>query len=69
MPYMLKTMGRKKFLYIYFHFKMTEENIKNRRESDKLINFWKNIKVGYDVFINSKREIIYKIDENGNYEY
>nr|WP_232474482.1 hypothetical protein [Brachyspira pilosicoli] len=48
---------------------MTEENIKNRRESDKLINFWKNIKVGYDVFINSKREIIYKIDENGNYEY
>lgn len=52
-----------------FPFKMTEENIKNRRESDKLINFWKNIKVGYDVFINTKKEIIYKIDENGNYKY
>lgn len=58
-------------VYIFL-FKMTEENIKNRRESDKLINFWKNIKVGYDVFdvfIENEKEIIYKIDENGNYEY
>lgn len=64
-----KNNGQTKIPVYIFPFKMTEENIKNRRESDKLINFWKNIKVGYDIFINSKREIIYKIDENGNYEY
>ncbi|MEI0611783.1 L,D-transpeptidase family protein [Brachyspira pilosicoli] len=64
-----KNNGQTKIPVYIFPFKMTEENIKNRRESDKLINFWKNIKVGYDVFINSKKEIIYKIDENGNYKY
>ena len=64
-----KNNGQSKIPVYIFPFKMTEENIKDRRESNKLINFWKNIKVGYDVFMKSKKEIIYKIDENGNYQY
>ena len=64
-----KNNGQSKIPVYIFPFKMTEKNIENRKESEELISFWKNIKVGYDAFINSKKEIIYKIDENGNYKY
>lgn len=35
--------------------------------SEELINFWKDLKTGYDLFQRNKEELKIKVDKVGNY--
>ncbi|ADG70476.1 L,D-transpeptidase family protein [Brachyspira murdochii] len=64
-----KDNGQNKIPVYIFPFKMTDDNFNYYKEiyESSLIDFWKNIKEGYDIFQNTKKEINIKIDNNGNY--
>lgn len=64
-----KDNGQSKIPVYIFPFKMTNDNFNYYKEiyESSLIDFWKNIKEGYDIFQNTKKEINIKIDNNGNY--
>ena len=64
-----KDNGQKKIPVYIFPFKMTDKNFNNYREryNKDLIDFWSNIKKGYDLFQNNKKELNIKIDAKGNY--
>jgi murein L,D-transpeptidase YafK len=38
-------------------------------DDEKLISFWKNLKEGYDKFLENKTEITVKVDAKGKYLY
>ena len=56
-----------------FPFKMTNQNFKTYltrfKNNRELIDFWSNIKTGYDKFFLDNNELIYTIDSKGNYKY
>ena len=64
-----KDNGQSKIPVYIFPFKMTDDNFNYYKKiyESSLIDFWKNIKEGYDIFQNTKKEITIKIDNNGNY--
>ena len=66
-----KNNGQRKIPVYIFPFKMTDRNIikyKNDYSSKpELIEFWNNLKSGYDKFINNKKELKIYIDKTGNY--
>lgn len=64
-----KDNGQSKIPVYIFPFKMTDNNFNYYKKiyESSLIDFWKNIKEGYDIFQNTKKEITIKIDNNGNY--
>jgi len=64
--------NRQKRIPVYvFPFKMTEQNFtayKTKYKDNKaLLDFWSNLKKGYDKFTTEKKELNYKIDFIGNY--
>lgn len=65
--------GQVKIPVYIFPFKMTHENMNDYKEEYKdnqeLIDFWSNLKVGYDKFISDKKELSYSFQENGDYKY
>ena len=56
-----------------FPFKMTDSNFDNYKamaiykENVQLIDFWKNLKSGFDKFQKEKAELKVTVDKNGNY--
>ncbi|WP_157153130.1 L,D-transpeptidase family protein [Brachyspira murdochii] len=64
-----KDNGQSKIPVYIFPFKMTDNNFNYYKKiyENSLIDFWKNIKEGYDIFQNTKKEITIRIDNNGNY--
>lgn len=64
-----KDNGQSKIPVYIFPFKMTDDNFNYYKKiyESSLIDFWKNIKEGYDIFQNTKKEITIRIDNNGNY--
>lgn len=64
-----KDNGQNRIPVYIFPFKMNEENINHYQKyyNKSIINFWENIKKGYNIFQNTKKELIIKTDSNGNY--
>ncbi len=49
-----------------FPFQLTNEKLASYRSHDSF-NFWKNLKTGFDLFMESHEELIISINEKGNY--
>ncbi len=66
-----KNAGQNKIPVYIFPFKMTDENFKNYtnryKNSTGLIQFWINLKSGYDKFQKEHKELNIKVDTKGNY--
>lgn len=70
-----KNSSKSKIPVYIFPFKMTDANFENYKsktpyKNDKtLLDFWKNIKTGYDSFLANKTELNISVDKNGNYRF
>ncbi|WP_297277838.1 L,D-transpeptidase family protein [uncultured Brachyspira sp.] len=66
-----KDSGQNKIPVYIFPFKMNDANFDyyKKEYSKSLADFWSNIKTGYDIFQNSKKELNIKVDSNGNYVF
>ena len=66
-----KNNGQKKIPFYIYPFRMTEEKFtkyKNQYSTKtELIDFWTNIKLGYDKFGKDKTELIISISKTGDY--
>ncbi|MCF8427908.1 MAG: L,D-transpeptidase family protein [Bacteroidia bacterium] len=66
-----KNNGQNKIPVYIFPFKMSQENmaiyLEKYKSNKALINFWLNLKTGYDKFLNSKTELKICADKKGNY--
>ena len=65
----VKDSGQNKIPVYIFPFKMNDANFNyyKKEYGKSLADFWSNIKTGYDIFQNSKKELNIKVDSNGNY--
>ena len=65
--------GQQKIPVYIFPFEMTDENlnsyIQKYGKQSYIASFWKNIKIGHDKFMNNKKEVNFKIDNNGDYKF
>jgi len=56
-----------------FPFRMTDTNFqihKNRNiKNQELIDFWENLKIGYDKFVSEKKTLNETVDNSGIYQY
>lgn len=68
-----KNNGQTKIPVYIFPFQMSEENFLAYKakysENKNLIAFWNNLKIGYDAFFSTKKELSVTISENGDYAY
>lgn len=68
-----KNNGQSKIPVYVFPFKMTDENMVRYQSAYKsnqqLMAFWQNLKVGYQQFMQDKKELKVKVKENGNYSF
>lgn len=69
-----KQAGQNKIPVYLFPFKMTAENVKKHNEQYKsnteLVNFWSNLKTGYDKFHNNFNELTITVDKaSGEYRF
>lgn len=68
-----KTNGQSKIPVYIFPFKMSEDNMKKYEKdyqgNTALIAFWKNLKVGYDSFIQNKKEPLFSVNAQGDYTF
>ena len=66
-----KNNGQEKIPVYIFPFKMTEQKFKEYKSKysgeTELIDFWTNIKLGYDKFMKEKKELNISVDKTGNY--
>ncbi|MBW6491637.1 MAG: L,D-transpeptidase family protein [Lentimicrobium sp.] len=68
-----KNNGQSKIPVYIFPFKMTNQNM-NRykskyKDNKELIDFWTNLKIGYDKFKSENKELKISFAENGDYKY
>jgi len=68
-----KQSGQNQIPVYIFPFKMTDENMKQlsaiHKENPTLLNFWKNIRTGYNKFEAEHVELKVKVDEKGDYSF
>lgn len=68
-----KNNGQAKIPVYIFPFKMTEQNFteykKKYKENKNLLEFWTNLKIGFDKLAKEKKELNFKINSNGDYVY
>ncbi len=68
-----KNNGQVRIPVYIFPFKMTDQNFnryKTKHKDNKdLIDFWSNIKTGFDKFMKEKTEIKFRVDSNGDYTF
>ncbi|TRX48299.1 L,D-transpeptidase family protein [Fulvivirga sp. M361] len=67
-----KNNGQSKIPVYIFPFRMTPQNFgkyENDRNYAQLIDFWRNLKKGYDTFSKSKRELKVSVNSNGDYVF
>lgn len=66
-----KQSGQQKIPVYIFPFKFTDSNMKkygnNNKSNTQLIDFWKNLKTGYDLFQHSQMDLKYTVDKKGDY--
>jgi len=66
-----KNNGQEKIKAYFFPFRMNDENMAKYKEKYKadtsLIEFWQNLKAGYDKFVKDKRELKITVDSKGKY--
>ena len=66
-----RSSGQTKIPVYIFPYEMTQtkhkEMTKDYNNNKLILNFWDNLKVGYEKFIKSKSELIYSIDSKGDY--
>ena len=65
-----KNNGQLKIPVYVFPFKMTDQNFstyKNQPNNNSLVDFWTNLKTGYDKFMVDKKELKISVDKYGNY--
>ncbi|MBK6263744.1 L,D-transpeptidase family protein [Marivirga sp. S37H4] len=65
--------GQMKIPVYIFPFKMTNQNFntyKNRYSNNKeLLDFWANLKTGYDIFSREKKELKVTVEADGDYVF
>lgn len=66
-----KDNGQNRIPVYIFPFQMTDNNFDyyKKHYDESLIDFWSNIKKGYDIFQNYKKELKIKVDSKGNYVF
>jgi len=67
---MAKEVGQSKIPIYIFPTKMDENNLKKLTDNEKYlknINFWNNLKQGYDIFVNTKKALKFTINSKGEY--
>ncbi len=68
-----KNNGQQRIPVYIFPFRMTDHKFSayNKKYSNKseLIDFWTNIKIGYDKFIKDKKELNISFTKDGNYNF
>jgi len=56
-----------------FPFEMNDQNMavyeKKYKENTALINFWKNLKTGYDLFMNNHEKLSVSVTKTGDYSF
>lgn len=65
--------GQENIPVYIFPFRMTKENMSTHQEKFKgdevLLNFWKNLKTGFDTFEKDKTPISFSVDKKGLYVF
>ena len=68
-----KHNGQEEIPFYIFPFRMTDQKFntfkKEHTIKNELINFWTNIKQGYDIFNNEKKELTFSINQAGDYVF
>jgi murein L,D-transpeptidase YafK len=68
-----RNSGQLKIPVYVFPFRFTEENLRLYKEkylgNSELLNFWANLKTGYDLFQKEKKELRFSVNENGDYVF
>lgn len=68
-----KNNGQDKIPVYIFPFQMTDQNFTiyktKYKNNAELIDFWRNLKEGYDEFIKNKKELSIQVNEKGDYIY
>lgn len=67
---MAKEVGQAKIPIYLFPTHLTDSNIKELAKNQyylKNIKFWQNLKQGYDIFVNTNKELKFTVDKQGNY--
>jgi len=68
-----KNNGQSDIPVYVFPFKMTAQNFSCYKEkyikNKELIDFWTNLKTGYDIFIKDKKELKIIVESNGDYKF
>ena len=63
--------GQTKIPVYIFPFKMTDKNFSEYKseykDNKELIDFWTNLKTGYESFKKETKELKIKVDSKGNY--
>jgi murein L,D-transpeptidase YafK len=66
-----KNNGQKRIPFYIFPFRMTKQKFKEYKakysNKTELIDFWINLKLGYDKFEKEKKELIVSVNKTGNY--
>ncbi|MBN2662378.1 MAG: L,D-transpeptidase family protein [Bacteroidales bacterium] len=65
-----KEIGQTKIPIYIFPTRLTNERLTNllkNKENLKNIKLWQNLKQGYDIFVNNKKELDYSINSEGEY--
>jgi len=66
-----KDNGQSNIPVYIFPFRMTDENLQNYKKQyaahQELLNFWTNLKTGYDKFFSEKKALNVSVDREGNY--
>jgi murein L,D-transpeptidase YafK len=73
MPSMPATMVKKNIPVYLFPFRMTDANFelfkKQYADNQELIDFWQNLKIGYDKFMADTKELKAGVDAKGDYQF
>jgi murein L,D-transpeptidase YafK len=62
--------GQRKIPVYVFPFKMNDENMQKhvmQNMENTLLNFWRNLKSGYDLFFSGKKKLNIRVDREGHY--
>ena len=65
--------GQEKIPVYIFPFKFSDEKNKNYSETYRaypnILDFWKNLETGYNLFIKDLKELNISVDKLGNYQF
>jgi murein L,D-transpeptidase YafK len=68
-----RNSGQKRIPVYIFPFRMsagnTEKYVKSYQENKELLDFWKNLKAGYDKFITDGKPLMVQVDDAGDYRF